>query len=414
MRQSQSEFRFLCYTMKFVVIVRTAVRSLRKTLLRSCLTALGVIIGVGSVIALVSLGAGARAKIEESLTREQLRLLLVTAHTPDQRWTSNTAALLTLDDYRAIRRNIDGISSGSVYAFFQGVPAKARGRSADPVITGVEPSAFAIQGRRIVRGMTFGDFDVRRASSVCLLTETMERLLYPGGDAIGKVVTLGGHPFVTLGIVQDTSPSPTQEVMEDKAVFVPVTSLLRRLAPDARLSFTLQTDTVDRVQNVKTQLVDLMESRRGNRKANFGFHQMTDGQQQLAEGSRTMTLLLAAIAGISLLVGGIGIMNTMIVNVTERTREIGIRLAIGTREIDVAKQFLVEAIVLSVVGGVIGVCLGTATAQLLTYMNGWPTKVTLSSVALAFACSVSVGVIFGYYPARRAAKVDPIQALRSE
>jgi putative ABC transport system permease protein len=400
--------------MNLIVIAKTAVSSLRKTLLRSCLTALGVIIGVASVITLVSLGAGARAKIEESLSRDQLRLLLVNAMTHDQRWTPNSAELLTLNDYRDIRRNIDGISSGSVYAYYQSVRAKARGRSADPVVTGVEPSAFEIQGRRILRGVAFGDFDVRRASSVCLLTETMERLLFPDGDAIGKVVTLGGNPFVILGIVQDTIPGPLTEILEDKAVFVPITSLLRRLAPNARLSFSLQTDTVDRVQSVKTQLVDLMEARRGNRKAVFGFHQLTDGQQQLAEGSRTMTLLLAAIAGISLVVGGIGIMNTMIVNVTERTREIGIRLAIGTREMDVAKQFLVEAIVLSVAGGVIGVLLGTMTAQFLTYINGWPTKVTPSSVVLAFVCSVSVGVVFGYYPARRAAKVDPIQALRSE
>jgi putative ABC transport system permease protein len=400
--------------MNAFVITKTAIRSLRKTILRSCLTALGVIIGVGSVITLVSLGAGARVKIEESLSRDQLRILQVNARTPDQRQPRNSSELLTLDDYREIRKKIDGISSGSVYAFHQGVIAKARGRSVEPVITGVEPSAFEIQGRRILRGVAFGDFDVRRASSVCLLTESTERLLFPDGDAIGRVVTLGGNPFVILGIVQDTVPGPMQAILEDNAVFVPVTSLVRRLSPNAQFSFTLQVETVDRVQNVKARLVDTMEALRGNRKAVFSFYQTGDGQRQLAEGSRTMTLLLAAIAGISLVVGGIGIMNTMIVNVTERTREIGIRLAIGTREIDVARQFLVEAIVLSVAGGVIGVLLGTVTAQFLTYINGWPTKVTLSSVALAFICSVSVGVVFGYYPARRAAKVDPIQALRSE
>jgi putative ABC transport system permease protein len=403
--------------MRTLATIRIAGRSLRRTLLRSFLTTLGVIIGVASVITLVSLGAGAKVKIETALTSEQMRRLVINALVPMRDWGPTgppkigRGAGLTLEDYDEIRREIRGIDMGSPSAAGNGMRAKANGRSVAASVVGGNAFNFPLTDKTILRGVVFSDIDVRRASSVCLLSETAERALFGDTSSLGRIVTINAAPFVVLGVVKDID---TMGGQGDATIYLPITSLLRRLEPGASISITLRAEHREQLDTMKSAVRELLEGRRGKRTVDFQLYHAMEGRQQLAEGARTMTLLLAAIAGISLLVGGIGIMNTMLVNVAERTREIGIRLAIGTRERDIMRQFLVEATILSLLGGLIGMLLGFVAAKLLTYLNGWPTAITATAIAGAFVCSVSVGVFFGYYPARRAARLDPIVALRSE
>lgn len=405
--------------MRTLVTFRIATHSLQRTLLRSFLTTLGVIIGVASVITMVGLGSGAKAVIEATFSNEQWRMLNVTATMPMTEWRDGVypritrGAGLTLQDYDALLGEVHGITMSGPSVSSNG-QAEAKGRRVKASLYGGNASTFILAGRKLLRGVVFGEVDIRRASSVCLLSESAERLLFEDVSSLGRIVTINGLPFVVLGVMEDYRRTSAMTPDGEIVVFLPMTSLLRRIDPDAAFGILLQTAHREQVEGLKSAVRELLESRRGKRRVRFDFSHAADGQRRMEEGSRTMSLLLAAIAGVSLLVGGIGIMNTMLVNVAERTREIGIRLAIGTRENDIMRQFLVEATILSLFGGLIGVILGVGAAKLLTYINGWPTVITTAAILGAFLCSASVGIFFGYYPAMQAARLDPIVALRSE
>jgi len=223
---------------------------------------------------------------------------------------------------------------------------------------------------------------------------------------------IGDAPFLIVGLVEDVTYG--QVLVQDTSVFVPYTCVLRRLSPQAAISLMVKAHEPSLLPEVQQQIGDLLERRRGVRAAEFTTSNVGAAVAAYRQGSQTMTVLLAAIAGVSLVVGGIGIMNIMLVSVAERTPEIGVRLAIGTRSRDVQRQFLVEAVILSLSGGALGVLLGCGAAFLVTYLNQWATDITLGAVLGALACSATIGIVFGYYPARRAAVLEPIRALRRD
>jgi putative ABC transport system permease protein len=407
--------------MNFWIILKVALRSLRRTLLRSALTALGVIIGVAAVIAMVSLGNGARAQIERQFAMLDANMLTFYAAPPADEWRPGQRVRtsmgpnegLTVADYDAIRGEVRGISAASVM-LTSGGDVKANGRGAQAIVMGSDAGGFEVFPRKVLAGTIFGAMDVKSAASICVITEALARELFAGKQALGHVLRIRDVPFVVIGIVADRDTRANPAADRSGEVLLPYTSLIRRLERNASPSIVLKAGNPMELERIERDVRDLLERRRGKRTAQFMAGNVAAQLKSFQEGSRTMTLLLGSIGGISLLVGGIGIMNIMLVSVTERTREIGIRLAIGTRGRDVLRQFLIEAVILSLLGGTIGIVLGTAVAQLMTHLNHWPTEITLGSVLAAFACSAGIGIFFGYYPARQAAQLDPIEALRAE
>jgi putative ABC transport system permease protein len=414
--------------MNLWIILKVALRSLRRTLLRSSLTALGIIIGVASVIAMVSIGNGAKAQVEEMLSKLDSNRLTLHAIPPFAEMFNPKGYRapgrkegLTIEDYRAMRAELPilGLSTPQFYSNSGGT-VQANGRSSSSRVIGIDTDGFNLYSRVLSSGTSFGDSDVERAASVCLISDFMRQTLFPDKDPIGEPLRISGIPFIIIGVMADGEADPYQSMMGggggDTQVYVPYTSLLLRLDRNAEngMSIILKPKLPSQLGRLQEQVNDLMERRRGSRTMNFMTGNMTQAIEAFNESSRTMTLLLAAVGGISLLVGGVGIMNIMLVSVTERTREIGIRLAIGTRGRDVLRQFLIEAVILSLLGGMMGILLGIGVAHAITSFNGWPTEVTLSSIVAAFLCAAGIGIFFGFYPARQAARLDPVEALRSE
>jgi putative ABC transport system permease protein len=322
---------------------------------------------------------------------------------------------LTLEDYAAIRSEVPGVGLTTVQLQAGINEAKGNGRRSNASVMGIDADGLAVLRRVVVQGAPFGRSDIDTAGSVCLISQTVAQALFGYADPVGERIQLQRIPFVVIGVVRDEQgASFLGGGRGDNSIFVPYTSLLRRITPRTHITILVKAQDPAQVGAVQQRIADLMEIRRGTRKAEFMSGNAAETVEAYMEGTKAMTLLLGAIGSISLLVGGIGIMNIMLVSVTERTREIGIRLAIGTRGRDVLRQFLIEATILSVIGGIIGILLGVGVATAITMANDWPTRVTLTSVLGAFLCSAAVGVFFGYYPARQAARLDPIQALRAE
>ncbi len=416
--------------MNFLIILRVALRSLRRTLLRSSLTALGIIIGVAAVIALLSIGNGARARVEEQMRGMDRNQVILGARMPrvpgrgdDSRKPPPPGKGLNFADYAAIKDFFENQAVVSLDMYVAGggrnPVLRANGRSSAALVRGSD--AILEQSPQLIlhQGSLLTAAHVDAAASVCLITQTIAENLFPGKDAINQILLIEKVPFRVVGILEDQQPTEAMtdgQLFQDIRTYVPYTSVLRRLNRDAgsRMMIVVKPRDPAQLAHVQLRLSDLMESRRGNRKVDFitgNLAQVIKAQQQ---NSQTMSLLLASIGGISLIVGGVGVMNIMLVSVTERTREIGIRLAIGTRDRDILRQFLIEAVILSVLGGVVGIVLGVVGAKLIAVFGELKTAITLSSVLGAFFCSAAIGIFFGWYPARQAARLDPIEALRAE
>jgi putative ABC transport system permease protein len=291
---------------------------------------------------------------------------------------------------------------------------QANGHGSKSVVNGIDIGGIELIGRTFTKGRSFDSGEVRRASSVCVITQSVQEDLFPRTDPIGRSIRIDGNPFVVTGIVADRNIARFDALskLRDLQIFVPINSALLRLNRDLQLVVEIKTTNPEVVPQVQQAIWDLMELRRYGRRVDFQTLNAADAQQAYLDGAQTMAHLLAAVAGISLLVGGIGIMNIMLVSVTERTQEIGIRVAIGFRARDVTRQFLAESTTLSLFGGLLGVAVGLTASRELNRLYGWPTEMTLTSVLAALACCVCIGVMFGFYPARRAALMDPVAALR--
>ncbi len=402
--------------MRFTNTLRVALRALRRNTMRSILTALGIIIGVGAVITMVSIGNGAKALIEASVASLGTNIVTVFPGSFSQggmRSGFGGVTTLTPEDAEAISAeiaNIDGVSP----MVMDGSQILANGLNWRTSIVGVSPDYPYVRNWNIGQGGMFGDQEVKNLAKVAVVGKTVVDQLFPNEDPIGQTLRIRNLPFRVIGVLTPKGFNMSGQDQDD-IVLIPYTSHMRRVSRRTNISSILiQASTPEKIDSVKLNVEDLLTQRRRGREPDFTVRTQEEIAAARTESSKTMTLLLAAIAGVSLVVGGIGIMNIMLVSVTERTREIGIRLAIGAHGRDVLTQFLIEAILLSSLGGIIGVILGIGASELVSYYNGWPVLVSSTSVIVAVAFSASVGVFFGYYPARKAAQLDPIEALRYE
>ena len=400
-------------------IVRVATRALLRNKLRSALTILGIIIGVGAVICTVAIGEGASRQVQEQISNLGDNLLSISAGSVDRggvHMGSAATKTLTVEDARAIEEQIPLVKLVSPSV---GTPSQViyGNQNWFTQIRGVSPEYLTIRRWPLAEGSVFSARDVDAATNVCILGQTVVVNLFGEEDPVGKTVRIGNLPFVVIGVLSPKGQSPFGQD-EDDAVVMPFTTVQRKLAGINWLQ-GIQCSAVspDAIAPAQAQIAGLLRQRhrlRASEDDDFIIRSANALAETQAQSGRVMTMLLASIASVSLLVGGIGIMNIMLVSVTERTREIGLRIAVGASEEDVQLQFLSEALVLSLAGGAAGVVLGVIGSQGLSNMLRWPTSVPLESIVIAVLFSAAVGVFFGYYPARKAAHLDPIEALRFE
>lgn len=405
--------------MRILATVMIAFRALRRNKMRSTLTALGIIIGVAAVIAMVSIGTGASAEVEAQIaTLGQNVIQVFAGSTSSSGVHSGTGGSGTLvhDDAQAIRREVAQIVglSPEVRSYTQ---IAAGNQNWYTGVLGNSSEYFDIRQWAMAEGAAFTDQDVRSANKVCVLGKTVARQLFGDSDCVGQVVRVKHVPFLVTGVLA-AKGFATNGYDQDDCVVMPYTSAMKRVFGGTTFrAFNMQVDDSENMDIALEQVKAVLRQRHNIRPGKDDDF-MVRSQQELIEKatrtSRVMTALLGSIAGVSLLVGGIGIMNIMLVSVTERTREIGIRIAIGALGRDIQLQFLIEAVTLSALGGLIGIGLGVGSSKLVTNVLGWPTVITAKPIIYSFLVSAGVGIMFGYYPARKAAALDPIDALRYE
>ena len=402
--------------MRFASIIKVALRALRRNTMRSILTALGIIIGVGAVIAMVSIGNGAKAQVEAqvaSLGQNVVSVFSGSTSSGGSRGGWGSAPTLTVEDAEAIDREVPDIIGVSPEVRDRN-QVLANGLNWNTSVNGVGPDFPEIRSWKIADGAMFSEQDVRNVAKVAVIGKTVVDQLFANTDPVGQTLRIRNIPFKIVGVME-TKGFNLFGSDQDDVVMVPYTSHMKRISRRTNInSIILQAANPEVIERAQKEITEVLTQRRKGREADFTVRTQIELAQSATATTQTMTMLLAAIASVSLIVGGIGIMNIMLVSVTERTREIGIRLAIGAHGRDVLMQFLIEAIILSSLGGVLGIFLGVGSAQLVSHLNGWPVLVSTSSIVIAFVFSAAVGMFFGFYPARKAAQLDPIEALRYE
>ena len=401
-------------------VLKIAVRALRRNILRSFLTMLGIIVGIASVIVGVSMGTGAKAEVDKRIASMGQNLITVMSGNMSRggvRGGFGMAPNLSVEDYEALRREVPGVAASSPEARTQG-QINAGNQNTSVQISGVSAEYLTARSWPLRGGDNFTDADVRGAAKVCLIGSTTAKTLFGENvDPVGQTIRIKNAPFTIVGWLEAKGSGSFGQDQDD-LVLVPYTSVMKRLSGDTKFrSIFVQAESSSAIPAVQAQLTEFLRQR----------HQIAEGkdddfmvrtQQETSDffnaNNKIMTVLIGFFAGISLVVGGIGIMNIMLVSVTERTREIGIRLAVGARGRDVLRQFLIEAVLLSVVGGALGIGTGYWLAPLLTKFAGFPTLISSTSVIVAFSVSAVIGIVFGFFPALKAARLDPIDALRYE
>jgi putative ABC transport system permease protein len=404
-------------------IGRLALRALLRNKLRSFLTALGVIIGVAAVVAMTSIGAGARARVQATLEQMGANLLVVrsgSSQTGGVRWGAGTEPSLTWGDLDAIAQEVPGVLRVAP-VLSKAAQVMAEGQNWATAVHGTTPAYFPIRNWTIERGRALSDEDLASGARVAVLGRTvLENLFGPYANPLGEIIRVDHVPFEVVGVAARRGQSGFGADQDD-VVLVPSTTFRSRLEGGLQqfIRGTLYVSAVSRAETaqVERRIEALLRARHRIRPGmpdDFLIRNLADVAAAQEEAARTMTSLLAGIALVSLVVGGIGIMNIMLVSVTERTREIGLRMAVGARRSHILTQFMVEAVSLSILGGVFGLALGLGSASYLVHRFDWPMLIQPGVAAVALAFSAVVGVGFGLYPAFRASRLDPIQALRYE
>lgn len=398
---------------------KVAFRALRKNKLRSALTALGIIIGVGAVIAMVGIGSGAKAQVEAQIASLGENVILVfsgSTTTSGIRTGWGGAGTLKIEDAEAIRREVPGVSAVS-----EEVPSNTQIAAGNQNwftrVLGESADYFDIRQWPLAEGTPFTPQDVRSANKVCVIGKTTASQIFGNDDPIGQILRIKNVPFTVTGVLTPKGLS-AQGLDQDDVVIMPYTSAMKRVSGGTTLrNINVQVANASDLEPAQQQIISLLRQRhniRPGRDDDFTVRNQQEIAQAATATTEVMTGLLGAIAGVSLVVGGIGIMNIMLVSVTERTREIGTRMAVGAHGRDILTQFLIEAVSLSAVGGVLGIILGIVASKILSVWRNWPSLISPSSIFIAFMVSAAVGIFFGFYPARTASRLDPIDALRYE
>jgi putative ABC transport system permease protein len=406
--------------MKLFMTLVIAVRALRRNAMRTMLTALGMIIGVAAVIVMMALGSGARDQIETQIRNVGSNLVTVNAGAQrfgTVRGGQGGSSTLTVADAEAIRENIPGIKHLTPGLNIRVQAISSMGNWSTQA-QGSNEELPDIRSWPATQGSFFGEDDVKRANKVVVLgSVARDQLFGAGNDPVGQMVRIRNQPFRVVGVLSKKGQASFGGDQDDTMI-VPYTTVQKRLTgQDFLREITIQADKGVDLKEMVAQVQTLLRERHNippGGDDDFLVRTLDEMAGVLTQTTDTMTYLLAGIAAVSLLVGGIGIMNIMLVSVTERTREIGLRLSVGARDLDVLLQFLTEAMVLSLAGGAIGVALGYGASKMMTRIMQWSTLVTLDAVLLSFGCAAAIGIFFGFYPARKAAGLDPIDALRYE
>ncbi len=405
--------------MDLMSTLRIAMRALSRNKVRSMLTMLGIIIGVAAVIAVVGVGQGAQQKVQDQIASMGTNLVFVSSGTVNRgglHLGSGATKTLIDDDMKAILREAPAVASAapgstsSQQVVFENQNWNTR-------VTGTTPDYFPIRAWPVAQGSTFTSDDVTHAADVAVLGDTVRQNLFGNSDPVGQTIRIGTLPFQVVGVLAPKGQSGLGQDQDD-AVFIPITTLQKKISGQDWLQFIMVSAVSQPASYAaQSQITALLRDRhhiRPGQEDDFAVRNLADVAELADQSSRVMTLLLASIAGVSLLVGGIGIMNIMLVSVTERTREIGIRVAIGATEDDVRNQFLSESVMLSLMGGAIGILLGVGSSLLITRVLGWAVLISPTAIVAAVFFAMGVGVFFGFYPASKAARLDPIEALRFE
>ncbi len=408
--------------MDLLQTLKIALRALRTNKMRSFLTMLGIIIGIAAVIAMMAVGAGARHVIAQQIASIGSNIILVIPGSTTSggiRIGTGASQTLTSDDVKAIMAECPSVETAAptVRSTAQVVFGNMNWST---IIMGSTPEMFDIREWPTISGRGFTRQDVDGAAKVCLLGQTVAENLFGAADPVGKVVRIKKVPFTVVGLLERKGQSP-QGTDQDDVIFVPLTAAQRKLVGSqfpntvgAVLVKAKGEELLDKAESEVQSLLDQRHRITGAKEPDYSTRNLSEILAVAEQSSRAMSLLLGAVASISLVVGGIGIMNIMLVSVTERTREIGIRMAIGARKGDILLQFMTEAVLLTMIGGLIGICIGAAGATVVSGILSWPTLISIESVAIAFFFSGAVGIFFGFYPARKAAGLNPIDALRYE
>lgn len=401
-------------------LLKVALKALNNNKMRCFLTMLGVIIGVGAVIAMLAIGQGSKNSIKAQISEMGSNMIMIFPGSMNRggvRQSSDDMQTLKPSDYEALLTEATTIahitptvnSAGQWIYGNNNYPSQAQG---------VNSQYLDIRQRRVAQGEMFTEEDVKRAAKVCVLGKTLVDNLFPDGtDPIGKVVRFGSIPVTVIGVLEEKGYNTMGQDQDDLAL-VPYTTVMKRiLATDylqgIQASAIVEEETEKTIDEI-TDILRVQHKLRDSEENNFTIRSMQELAEMISSTSAMMTILLAAVAGISLLVGGIGIMNIMIVSVTERTREIGLRMSIGARGRDIMMQFLIEAIIISVTGGILGILLGAFVTWMISAIAHWPVVIEGGSVVLSFVVCTVIGIIFGFYPAAKASKLDPIEAIRYE
>ena len=403
-------------------LIRIAFRALQRNKLRAFLTMLGIIIGVAAVIAMVAIGQGSKQSIQNQLSSMGSNMITIRANSNSTvgggaRLESSSLQSLTLDDIKAIEKQANYISAIS--------PAvQSRGQVINGALNwptqmqGVAPDYLEIRGWKIKEGVAFTDEDVNGAAKVCLVGQTIvDNLFTPGDDPVGKIIRYNKIPIKIIGVLAEKGENAFGSDQDD-VILAPYTTVQKRIMAITYIqniyASAINENSTEPATAEISQILRASHKLTESDEDDFSVRTQAELISTFSSTSELLTVLLTAIAGISLIIGGIGIMNIMYVSVTERTKEIGLRMSIGAKGIDILMQFLIEAILISITGGIIGVLLGIGATKLITSLLSWPTLVSESSILLSFAVCAITGVFFGYYPAQKASRLDPIEALRYE
>jgi putative ABC transport system permease protein len=412
--------------MNFLATLLIALKALRINKLRSSLTMLGIIIGVAAVIIMIAVGGGARAQVEAQIKSLGANLMMVFSASPSftgARSAAGSTHTVSEDDAYAIARELPEYIAGAAPALRGSGQVVAGNSNWSTSFYGVTPDYFDVREWSIAEGRFFEPAEINGAAKVAIIGQTVATNLFGDASPIDQTIRIRTVPLTVIGLLASKGQSPGGSDLDD-VILLPITTARNRVLGATSLAKSRS------VGSIQIKLLDGADSKEAEERVrellrqrhrlqpgqddDFTLRNMTEILQTREESSRVMALLLASVASVSLLVGGIGIMNIMLVSVTERTREIGLRRAVGARSRDILQQFLIEAITLASIGGLIGVLLGMGGAQLIARLAGWPIELSLSAILLAVSFAAVIGIFFGFYPARKAARMSPIEALRHE